>query len=563
MNLTAPLIAQSDLEILVEVDNPDYVAARDAISPFTELVKSPEHVHTYRISHLSLWNAASVGLDSEEVLERLRQWSKYPIPSTVVYEVRTFMDRYGALKLVAEGDRVFLDARDPSLAEQASRLAKAKPWLLGRVGETRLEVRPDARGVLKSELAKADFPVEDLVGYVEGEPLPIALRSERLLRGGPFAPRAYQREAAEIFYASGAARGGSGVVVLPCGAGKTIVGMVAMSLVGARTLILAPSVTAVRQWIEELVDKTTLTRDDVKEYSGETKEIGPVTVSTYQISTHRAAKSKDDGDDGARYAHFDLFNKVKWGLIVYDEVHTLPAPVFSKSANMQATRRLGLTATLVREDGRETDVFSLIGPKKFDLPWKTLEAQGWIAEAVCREVRIALTRDQMMRYSVASGAERNAIACMNPTKIDVLEELLEKHSAPDDRVIVIGRYLEQLKPLPKRLGIPLITGATPNDKRAELYEKFRAGEVRRLILSNVGNFALDLPDANVLIEISGTFGSRSEEAQRMGRVLRPKKDGGKAYFYTLVSRDTCDQNFAQNRQRFLAEQGYQYEVVDA
>ncbi|MBO7500535.1 MAG: DEAD/DEAH box helicase [Fibrobacterales bacterium] len=559
MNLTAPLIVQSDLEILVEVDNPNYVDARDDIAPFTELIKSPEHLHTYRISHLSLWNAASVGLDSDEVVARLEKWSKYPLPSAVVHEVRTYMDRYGALKLVARDGKVFLESEDPLLVEQAYRIAKAKPHFLGKPGGNALEVKPEARGLVKMELAKADYPVEDLVGYVEGEPLEIGLRGKQLLRGGDFSLRDYQREAAAVFWASGAARGGSGVVVLPCGAGKTIVGIVAMSLVKSKTLILVPNVTAARQWIDELVDKTTLTRDDVKEYSGERKEIGPVTVATYQINTRRTGFDKDGNP---LYEHFEIFGKNRWGLIVYDEVHMLPAPVFSKSAQMQATRRLGLTATLVREDGRETDVFSLIGPKKFDLPWKTLEAQGWIASAVCREVRVPLDEPLKMVYSTAEGREQAAIAATNPAKEEVVRELLDKHSAPDDRVIVIGRLLAQLERISANLGLPLITGSTPEAKRKELYDRFRDGDLKRLVLSNVGNFALDLPDANVLIQISGTFGSRQEEAQRLGRVLRPKKGGGNAYFYTLVSRDTCEQKFAMNRQRFLAEQGYQYDVVD-
>lgn len=559
MQLTAPLIVQSDLEILIEVANPDYISARDAIAPFTELVKSPEHLHTYRISRLSLWNAASVGLTSDEVIARLEQWSKYPLPPAVVHEVREYMGRYGRLRLIPHGEGMALESDDSLLIEEIVRMKELNNYLQERVSSTKVCVVPATRGLLKMALTRVDMPVEDLVGYVEGEHLDLTLRKEQLLRGGDFTLRDYQAEAAEIFYSAGAARGGSGVVVLPCGSGKTIVGIAALALLQAKTLILTPNITAARQWIRELIDKTSLTEAQVKEYSGESKEIGDVTVATYQIITRRTGV---DETGEPIYGHFSLFNKSRWGLIIYDEVHLLPAPVFRVSAEMQATRRLGLTATLVREDGREEDVFSLIGPKKYDLPWKKLEVEGWIAPALCYEVRLSFAEEQRMEYVIASPRDKIRIASCNPSKVWVVEELMEKHSGVDDRVLVIGQYLDQLSILSKKFEMPLITGQTPVQEREKLYEKFRSGEIVRLMVSKVANFAIDLPDANVLIQVSGTFGSRQEEAQRLGRILRPKSDGGSAYFYSVVTRDSREQEFSMNRQLFLAEQGYQYEILN-
>ena len=567
MNPLAPLIIQSDLEILLEVANPQHHEARDAIAPFTELVKSPEHLHTYRISRLSLWNAASVGLSSSEVFVRLEKYSKFPVPASVITEIREYMGRYGRLKLVREGERLFLDGDEPMLIAEVSRLKEAKPCLLDQISPTRVEVALGHRGNLKMALTKNDFPVEDLAGYRVGAPLLVKLRQARQGDGKPFALRNYQVEAADVFHAAGASRGGSGVIVLPCGAGKTIVGISVIGLVQTHTLILTPNITAARQWIRELLDKTELTEEQVGEYSGEHKQIRPITVATYQILTRRGVEKDENGDkiEDAEpiFSHFHLFDEHPWGLVIYDEVHLLPAPVFRVCAEMQATRRLGLTATLVREDGRETEVFSLIGPKKYDLPWKLLEAQGWIAKAVCREIRLPLTDDDRMRYALAEPRDKVNIAACNKMKELMVETLMDRHQEPGDRILIIGQYLDQLDRLAERLKLPLITGKTPNAQREMLYEQFRTGQLQRLMVSKVGNFALDLPDASVLIQISGTFGSRQEEAQRLGRILRPKADNRQATFYSLVTRDTREQEFAMNRQLFLAEQGYQYEIIAA
>jgi DNA excision repair protein ERCC-3 len=556
MNFLNPLIIQSDMDILLEVENPLYSEARDAIAPFTELVKSPEHIHTYRVTPLSLWNAASVGLKPSDVLERCTQYAKYPVPPTVTREINNQMGRYGRLKLSRYEDDLLLEGDEAMFWREVIHI-KGVDLLLGKqISEFGCRVHPKNRGILKQLLTNAGFPVEDLAGYTEGDPLTVNLRQNRLENGDPLNLRHYQVAASQIFYASGAEKGGSGVVVLPCGAGKTVVGIASMALVKAKTLILTPNIVAGRQWIREILDKTELKESQVKEYSGERKEIGDVTVATYQILTQ---KSEKDGP----FLHFDLFMQHKWGLMIYDEVHLLPAPVFRACAEMQATRRLGLTATLVREDGRETEVFSLIGPKKFDLPWKKLEEEGWIAKAVCHELRIDLSLNERMDYAVADPREKIRIASTSAMKDLIAEELIYMHQAENDRILIIGQYIEQLDRLTTHLNIPLVTGKTPNRKREELFGAFRSGEIKHLIVSKVGNFAIDLPDANVLIQVSGTFGSRQEEAQRLGRVLRPKKDGGQAYFYTLVTQDTKEQEFAMNRQLFLTEQGYEYKILQA
>ena len=563
MNPNGCIIVQSNMEILVEVDHPRYEEARDTIAPFTELVKSPEHLHTYKISHLSLWNAASTGLTPADVLERLDAQGKYPIPAAVASEVEEYMGRYGLLRLVkpAEGLLV-LEADDAALFAEICRHKNVQPHLKSQVGPLAVEVDAQMRGHLKMALTEAGFPVQDLAGYVQGEPLEIAMRDTLAETGEPFALRHYQKEAAQIFYASGSEKGGSGVVVLPCGAGKTVIGMAAMALVKTKTLILSPNVTAARQWIREIISKTTLTEDQVKEYSGDLKEIGPVTVATYQILTQRKRKKGEtEEDEGKELANFPLFSAHRWGLMIYDEVHLLPAPVFRLSAEMQATRRLGLTATLVREDGKEKEVFSLIGPKKYDIPWRVLEAQGWIAKAMCQEIRIPMEPELKMKYAVADLRDKIGIASCNPEKGAVTRQLLNLHCEEQDRVLIIGQYIEQLEALSAELSIPLITGKMNNKDRDVLYAKFRSGEIAHLMVSKVGNFAIDLPDANILVQISGTFGSRQEEAQRLGRVLRPKKDGRPAHFYSLVTRDSREQEFAMNRQLFLVEQGYAYKIV--
>ena len=558
---TNPLIVQGDKSILVEVDNPKYAEARDALAPFAELEKSPEHIHTYRLSPLSLWNAAAAGLSAEAMVDVLTKYSKFPLPSSLGPDLTEIVSRYGRVKL--ERDETPFDGEGPQplrmvcadlpLLEELVRQPKVRAVLGDRIDRTSYRVDAAFRGLLKQALITVGYPAEDLAGYTEGAPQPMTLR-EVGRNGIPFAVRDYQRQAGETFYAGGDVRGGSGVIVLPCGAGKTIVGISAMCMIQRKTLVLTTGITSVKQWRREILDKTDLTEDDVKEYTGETKEIGPVTLATYQILSHRNDKTEE-------FPHFEIFDKEDWGLIIYDEVHLLPAPVFRVTAQIQARRRLGLTATLVREDGRESDVFTLIGPKKFDVPWRELEHRGWIAEASCTEVRVALANDQLrMEYAVAEWRDKFRIASENPAKDDVVSALLRRYK--DSRVLIIGQYLSQLRQIARRFGIPLITGATPNSEREELYRTFRTGAVRHIILSKVGNFALDLPDANVLIQVSGTFGSRQEEAQRLGRILRPKTGGEVAHFYTLVTRDTREQDFSHHRQLFLTEQGYSYQILD-
>ena len=572
MNPNGAIIVQSNLEIMVEVDNPNYTTARDAIAPFTELVKSPEHLHTYKISHLSLWNAAATGLRAPEVLERLESQSRYPIPPTVVTEIEDYMARYGLLRLKKEGDRLLMESDDKIMFLEICKLRDVEPFIIEYIDDTHVVVDPERRGHLKMVLTNSGFPVEDLAGYTVGDPLPIKLR-ETTVSGKPFTLRDYQRDAAQVFYASGSEKGGSGVIVLPCGSGKTVIGLATMALIQTKTLILTPNISSSRQWIREICDKTNLTLDQVKEYSGEVKEIGPVTVATYQILTQRKRAKKGEDDKEVKepemteeevkkeLANFPLFSQEKWGLMIYDEVHLLPAPVFRLSTEMQATRRLGLTATLVREDHKETEVFSLIGPKKFDIPWRILEAQGWIATADCNEIRIPMEPELKMKYALAPVREKITLASTNPEKTDIVERLLKHFSKPDDRVLIIGQYIDQLEALSEDLQIPLITGKTPNKEREKLYSAFRSGTQKNLMVSKVGNFAIDLPDANVLIQISGTFGSRQEEAQRLGRVLRPKSDGGAAHFYSIVTQDSKEQEFAMNRQLFLTEQGYAYKII--
>ena len=567
MNPEGAIIVQSNLEILVEVHNPHYIEARDAIAPFTELVKSPEHLHTYRISHLSLWNAASTGLRAEDVVQRLDEQSKYPLPESVVTEIQEYMGRYGLLRLSKDERGLYLESSEVALFKEVCKLPNVGSCLLEFEGNNKVYVDPNKRGILKMTLTLNGFPVEDIAGYECGDPLAIDLR-EKTLEGKPLVLRNYQKEASEIFYASGSEKGGSGVIVLPCGSGKTLIGMATMALMKTRTLILTPNISSARQWIREILDKTTLTPDQVREYSGDVKEIGPVTVATYQILTQRKRVKKTEESEEEKeeadkpLVNFPLFSEHKWGLMIYDEVHLLPAPVFRFSAEMQATRRLGLTATLVREDGKETEVFSLIGPKKFDLPWKVLESQGWIATADCCEIRVVMTPELKMQYALAQTRDKINIASMNSRKDDVVEKLIEQYDEPEDRILIIGQYIEQLTQLSEKLGIPLITGKTPNKERDKLYGQFRDGSLRNLMVSKVGNFAIDLPDASILIQISGTFGSRQEEAQRLGRVLRPKADGRPAHFFSLVTKDSKEQEFSMNRQLFLTEQGYAYKIMN-
>jgi DNA excision repair protein ERCC-3 len=542
------LIVQSDRSVLLEVEHSDAEAARVAIAPFAELEKSPEHVHTYRLSALALWNARAAGLTPEQVTAALAEHSRYPVPPGLLADLAETMGRYGRLVLEAGGDGgLVLAGSDPAVLTEVARSRQAGPLLGRRLGPDRFEVPAAERGRLKQALVALGWPAEDRAGYADGVPLEVRLLGRHAGTGEPFALRRYQREAVAAFAAAG-----SGVIVLPCGAGKTLVGLGALAAVGSRTLVLVTSTLAARQWRDELLARTSLQDAQVGEYSGARKEVAPVTVATYQVLATRR---------GGRHAHLDLLGRQDWGLVVYDEVHLLPAPVFRMTAEIQARRRLGLTATLVREDGREADVFSLIGPKRYDVPWRDLEAQGWVAAADCVEVRVDLTGEERMDYALAEPDERYRRAATARSKLPVVTRLAEAHAA--DRVLIIGQYLDQLAVLGERLDAPVITGATPVAERERLFAAFRSGDLRRLVVSKVANFSIDLPEANVAVQVSGTFGSRQEEAQRLGRILRPKADGGRARFYTVVSRDTNDTEFAQRRQRFLAEQGYAYRLVDA
>ena len=541
------LIVQSDSSVLLDVHAPRAAEARAALAPFAELVKSPEHVHTYRLTPLSIWNARASGLAAGQMVAALREHARYAVPANVEQEILELAARYGRVVITRDGDWLRCTCFDEAIGERLSRDHEAGRHLMVRVDRTSFRVDPGQRGVLKQALTAAGFPAEDLAGYVAGEPFPIMLRE-----GSGFVVRDYQRQAAEAFYLAGSERGGSGVVVLPCGAGKTIVGMAAMQLVGQTALVLTTSLTAVQQWRRELLDKTTLQPDDIAEYTGERKSTGPVTLTTYQILTWRA-------DREGEFRHLDLFRARSWGLIIYDEVHLLPAPVFRATADLQARRRLGLTATLVREDGREGDVFALIGPKRFDVPWKDLERQAWIAAATCVEERVPMSAERRMDYAPANRRSQFRIAAENPAKMARLGDLLAGH--PEGRVLIMGGYLAQVEAIAREIGAALITGKTPQSERELLYCRFRRNELHCLVLSKVGNFAIDLPDADVLIQVSGAFGSRQEEAQRLGRILRPKSDGRAAHFFTLVSRDTREEEFAHHRKLFLTEQGYTYRVV--
>ncbi len=537
-----PLIVQSDKTLLLEVDHPDAEAARRAIAPFAELERAPEHVHTYRVTPLGLWNARAAGHDAENVVDALLTYSRYAVPHALLVDITDTMDRYGRLTLAKEPDgSLVLRTTDRPVLEEVLRHKRIQPLLGARLGVDSVTVHPSERGHLKQQLLKIGWPAEDLAGYVDGEAHAISLDESS------WSLRPYQQQAVDGFW-----HGGSGVVVLPCGAGKTLVGAGAMAKAGATTLILVTNTVSARQWRDELIKRTSLTDSEIGEYSGARKEIRPVTIATYQVLTTRRK--------GA-YTHLDLLDARDWGLIVYDEVHLLPAPIFRMTADLQARRRLGLTATLVREDGRESDVFSLIGPKRYDAPWKDIESQGYIAPADCVEVRITLPDAERMAYAMSEPEERYRLASCSRSKDSVTQTLVERHGG--QQTLVIGQYLDQLERLAGRLDAPLITGATTVTERQRLYAAFRAGEIALLVVSKVANFSIDLPEASVAIQVSGTFGSRQEEAQRLGRVLRPKADGRTAHFYAVVSRDTVDADFAAHRQRFLAEQGYAYRIMDA
>jgi len=537
-----PLIVQSDKTLLLDIDHPLSAECRQAIAPFAELEKSPEHIHTYRLTSLGLWNARASGHDAEQVIDTLLKYSRYAVAHALLLDIADVMGRYGRLRIESHPVHgLVLISTDVAVLTEVMRAKKVAPLLGTKVDDETVTVHPSQRGHLKQALLRLGWPAEDFAGYVDGQAHAISLNEDG------WKLREYQKLAAEGFW-----HGGSGVVVLPCGAGKTLVGAAAMAHAQATTLILVTNTVAARQWRDELIKRTSLNEDEIGEYSGAKKEIRPVTIATYQVMTTRKK---------GLYAHLDLFDSHDWGLIIYDEVHLLPAPIFRFTADIQSRRRLGLTATLVREDGMEGEVFSLIGPKRFDVPWKEIEAQGYIAPADCVEVRVTLTDHERLTYATAEQEDKYRTCATTATKKNVVIALAKQHE--DDQVLIIGQYISQIDEIAAELSVPIIKGDTPVKEREELYGKFRSGEIKCLVVSKVANFSIDLPEASIAIQVSGTFGSRQEEAQRLGRILRPKSDGRSARFYSLVARDTIDQDFAQNRQRFLAEQGYSYRIIDA
>ncbi|MBN8218615.1 MAG: DEAD/DEAH box helicase [Spirochaetes bacterium] len=548
MNEPKPLIVNSDFSVLLEVKSPAFPTARDAISPFLELVKSPEVFYTYHLNEISLWNGYSTGLTAEDVLGRLGAWSRFPVPAAVARFVKQQWDHFGLVKLVPYDDEALeVVSEDGDLLRTLVKTREIAGLMAWSESLGKFTIPRALQGVFKLEMIKMGFPVEDRVGFEDGDPLPFKLHEDHGM-----VPRKYQVESLGAFYGGLAGAGGAGIIVLPCGAGKTLVGILAMARLQMKTLIISPNIVALRQWKSELLRLSTLTEADIGEYSGELKELRAVTLTTYQILVYRHQKND-------AFKHLNLFGDTNWGLIVYDEIHLLPAPVFRAVASIQAKRRLGLTATLVREDGHERDVFALIGPKKFDLPWKELEAQDFIAKAICLEVRVGMDEELTREYFRKTDKNQFRLASENPAKTEVIRALIERLA--DHRVLIIGQYLDQLESLAERFRLPLITGRMPNPQRVDLYNRFRAGEIPVLLVSKVANFAIDLPDADVAIQISGTYGSRQEEAQRLGRILRPKPGHNRAWFFTLVTADTKEELYAQNRKRFLLEQGYQYQVL--
>ena len=550
-DINNPLIIQSDRSMLLEVENNLFEECQTSVSRFAELEKSPEYLHTYRITSLSLWNAGAAKISAEEIIDSLEKYSKYPIPKNISSEIKQQISRYGKVKLVKDPEgNLFITSSEQAFLNEIGTNRHLQPFIEKQRDNDKIKVNGEFRGHIKQALIKIGFPVEDLAGYEEGATfnfnfLPFSKD------GKEFQMRDYQRRAIEIFHAKGANEGGSGVIVLPCGAGKTLVGVGVIQLVGSETLILVTNTLSIRQWKNEIIGKTDIKAEDVGEFSGEKKEIRPITIATYNIITHKRRKGSD-------FTHFSIFSANNWGLVVYDEVHLLPAPVFRMTSELQAKRRLGLTATLVREDGLEEDVFSLIGPKKYDVPWKELEKQSWIANAYCVEIRVSMQEKDRIQYSLASERERYRLSSENPEKIKAIKTILEEHG--NENVLIIGQYLTQLDRIAEYFNFPLVTGKTPLSVREDYYDRFRLGEIPSLVVSRVANFSIDLPDASLAIQVSGTFGSRQEEAQRLGRILRPKSGDNLAFFYSLVSYDTTEERFGQNRQLFLTEQGYQYQI---
>ncbi|TFE31823.1 DNA repair helicase XPB [Cohnella luojiensis] len=550
MDTARPLWVQSDGTLLLDERHPEYEEARELLRVISELQKRPGVLHTYKLTPVALWNAAASGWSSKPVLERLAALSRYPLPHSVEEEIRTQMSRYGQIRLVSSDVGLQLIAKSPEVMDMIGGLEEIASVFIGKPSRTSVIIQDASRGWIKRELAARGYPVKDEAGFHAGDALEVSLRSKSIL-GKPVALRDYQNEAVEALLGEADGDGGSGVVVLPCGSGKTWVGIAAIARLKCETLILTPNGVSVSQWITELINHTSLTAAEVGEYTGQAKNVKPVTVATYQMLTHRRSKREE-------YPHLQLFENRDWGLIIYDEVHLLPAPVFRITADIQATRRLGLTATLVREDGREEDAFALIGPKRYEIPWKTMESRGWIAQAKCTEVRVPLDTRTSLNYFAAPKRNRHRIAGENPCKTEVVKALLSRHDGTP--TLVIGQYLDQLHELARELSLPLITGEMPHKSRKVLFDRFNQGEISVLLVSKVANFAVDLPDASVAIQVSGSYGSRQEEAQRLGRILRPKKSGGGAIFYSLVSEGTDEVEFARNRGRFLLEQGYPYSV---
>jgi len=551
MSTQKPLIIQSDRTLMLEVGHPGYVECRDFLSLFAELVKSPEFIHTYRVTPLSLWNAAALDVSFKEITRGLEEFSRYSVPSNVIVDMREWYETYGKLVLQKAKDAdacLELVVTDSHILERIRNNESLEDFWADNDGRPGLFIPQARRGDLKHALIKAGYPVKDLCGYLEGERLDITLRSIDL-DGDSFQLRDYQKEAIDLFYCAGEKTGGSGVIVLPCGSGKTIIGLGTMAEISTYTLIIATNNVSVRQWRDELLSKTHINETDIGEYTGRIKEIKPITITTYQMLTHRQTKDSP-------LHNLKIFTEHNWGLIIYDEVHILPAPVFRATTAIQARRRLGLTATLVREDGKEDDVFALIGPKRYDVPWKTLESRGYIAEAICTEYRVPLSSKEELKYAHADKRAKFRIAAENERKKELVCELLENHAG--ESILIIGQFISQIEKLAKSLDLPIITGKTKQDDREKLYDAFRNGDINTLVVSKVANFSVDLPDASVMIQISGTYGSRQEEAQRLGRILRPKEHA--SHFYTLVSKGTVEQTFGSNRQLFLVEQGYRYQI---
>lgn len=541
-----PLIVQSDFSILLDLHTPLADEARDAIAPFAELVKSPEHIHTYQITPLSIWNAIAAGSQPRAIIQTLNHYAKFPFAEAIEIEIKNLAERYGLIQMEYHQGRLLLITATPTLAELLYHTPSVQKYIQQRVTKTTFEIALLHRGTIKQTLIHLGYPVQDLAGFEKGDSLAIDLATHQ------FELRDYQQNAVQSFH-NHRNESGHGVIVLPCGAGKTIVGLAAMAMIQEQTLILTTGVTSVRQWQRELLDKTSLSENDIAEYTGQIKNTAPVTLTTYQMLSYRPDRESD------HFPHFELFNQRAWGLIIYDEVHLLPAPVFRITAEIQAKKRLGLTATLIREDGKENDVFALIGPKRFDVPWKVLESTGFIAKAVCHEIRIPQSPKREMDYALTPNRQRFRFASENPNKQKQINHLLKRHKTK--RILIIGEYITQIETIAQSTGFPIITGKTKQSDREALYHQFRTGSIPGLILSRVGNFAVDLPDAEVLIQVSGKYGSRQEEAQRLGRILRPKKDGRGALFFTLVSSKTCEEDFARKRQRFLTEQGYEYHIL--